>query len=148
VWRFNLRRSIAQPRFDRFKCEIAVAYADALIATGDPRLVPALIARLGNNSDNFHTISVGQRNEEYTCCLDDHHLYILLGLIGQSPKEHQLHVKSYKSPEGTVSEIRGFTSAQSRATAYANMRTWWTEHKNQPPYKNLQPLPKPAVKVK
>jgi hypothetical protein len=119
------------------RCEL---YRDALVATGDPRLVPALVARLGTNKDVSNTGTVNGKS--ITVCLDDHYLYILLKLTGQSPADYDLHVPP-ESDRSSYYRMLGFANLKSRETAYAKMRTWWDAKKDQPPYKDLEPLPAP-----
>jgi len=114
-----------------FRCH---AYTRALVATRDPRLVPAIVVRLGKNLNKGST--VGDGGKTYSLRMDDHYLYILLQLTGQPPKAYELNVSA-----SNRNMLLGFATDEARTAAYEKMRTWWAEHNDQPPYKDLDPLP-------
>jgi len=120
----------------------AESYREALVASGDLRLVPTLVARLGQNKDT--PIRMSSNGQMFSICLDDQYLYILLKLTGQSPTEYKLNVPSDNDiGRNSFYRVQGFTDNKDRDAAYAKMRTWWEAHKNQPPYKDLESLPSP-----
>ena len=120
---------------DRFKThahddKTTDAYLDALSATRDPRLVPELLALL----DQHAAKQDWQRGD---CCL-----YLLLNLTGQSLDVYGLYPRKIDDQGKTVTPM-GFVSQTARESAYAKIHAWWQELKDEPPYKNMEPLPPP-----
>jgi len=116
-----------------------IAYLDALIATGDLRLVPALLERLNVDGDH-RRISWNVSGREISTYVSDGYLYVLLQLTGQQVKDYDLRPYSNSSSRGTPIPP-GFYSDKARTAAYAKARKWWEDNKDKPPYKDLDPLP-------
>ncbi|MCL2700809.1 MAG: hypothetical protein FWE88_03845 [Phycisphaerae bacterium] len=122
---------------------LAAVYSDAMVAMQDRRLIPVLVERLSQDSK----ISNLNSTRTMTYCVNDYYLYILLRLTGQSPEDYQLLPagrnvvlpESDDAPPGFLEEAN--TDKNARAAAYEKMQQWWAEHKDQPPYKDLEPLP-------
>jgi len=126
-------------RMTRNTIHQADAYAAALIASRDLRLVPALTEQLGQNRGiaRQHTTA----GKTIGTCLNDYHLYILLKLTGQSPTDYDMFDPALETDEQRQYLSVGFADDKARSAAYKKMLMWWAEHAGKPPYKNLEPLP-------
>jgi len=105
---------------------------DMLIATGDKRLIPALIPLLYNKT----TIAcIGFDVQRVTVAYSDFALFILVRLTHQSPTRYKL-ITAQLSHAGIV----GFTKLADRKAAIDAFMKWWQKNKQKEPYRGLKPI--------
>ena len=128
-------------RLCRWYQDNTVAYVEALASTKDLRMVPALVRRLGRSSGSQGwSATLGKRAVSATYSPDDAYFCILLQLTGQKAESYNMEAFSPMPSDVTPRQI-GFKNGKIRAEAYDKMRRWWNEHKNDPQYRDLEPLP-------
>jgi len=114
-----------------------LALADAAVATGDKRLLLALLPKL-NDTKSYSTFTT--EAGPFTAAGSDIALYMLLKLTGQPLETYGLRLTS----DGSPNTFLGFDSAKTRAAAVATYKTWWEQNKTQEKYKTIRPTPLPA----
>ena len=115
------------------------AITAALTKIGDKRAIPHLMGLL---SERDEYIRWGPDRQDATAACD-FALLALLKLTGQSAGDYGMIVKDrgFGGGEGTPA----FKSKDQREKAIGKFLAWWEAHKNQPPYKDLEPLKVPKL---
>ncbi|HUT56529.1 MAG TPA: hypothetical protein VNA25_01500 [Phycisphaerae bacterium] len=111
--------------------------AEALVATGDKRAIDPLVQSLESGGGRWWLWRARERDGNTSP--DDHALHVAMRLTGQSLDSYRMiQVKGF----GFVHAA--FLTGADRRAAYKKMRKWWSDHRNLPPYKGVQPLRVPA----
>jgi hypothetical protein len=127
-----LRRSIGEHNHD-----VAVPVTHTLAATGDLRLLPLLVDGLDQDDAHYTRSS---NNIKMTVAPSDFYLMAALLLTEQRPEDYGFIIWPHSS-EGQDPPF-GFASDEKRKEAIGKFRDWWARHRDEAPYKDLQP---PAV---
>ncbi|MFW6066106.1 MAG: hypothetical protein ACOC9S_04735 [Planctomycetota bacterium] len=109
-----------------------IELAEALAATGELRVIPHLIGRLDLT---HHTISMELEHGHFSKAPCDAPLLALLFITGQDPSRYGFVLAEHYSDR-----MFGFTDAHDRENAVKRFRKWWDEHKDDPPYADMEPL--------
>lgn len=117
-------------------------FAEALVATGEVRAVPALIEVLNSAGSTYGTWSMNK--VRITLSPADAPLMALVKLTGQRTEDYGLAQLPTKYGSYGINPI-GFASEDQRKAAVRKFLQWWRQNKDRPPYKNLAPLAVPAL---
>ncbi len=107
--------------------------AEALANSNEIRVLPALIASLDNRRTANYSWSNGDSSGGTSLC--DYAFYAVLRLTGQAGQEYAFIVNSNYGNTNM-----GFSDEKSRRVAYDRVKQWWAAHKDEPPYKTMEPL--------
>lgn len=129
-----LYMSIAQPTFASDSL-----LADALVLTGDVRVVPHVMPVLSNTRPYF---TYGSDATGIKFCRADSALRIVVRLTGQKPEEYGA---SRRSVAGFADDAFCFDNDQSRQKAIDKLRDWWGRNKTLAPYNAITPLAFPTL---
>jgi hypothetical protein len=124
---------------------VTSALTDAIVSTGEKRLLPTLIEKL-NPSDRSGSLSWSTDGKTGTTLRSDLALWAFLRLSNQSPSRYGMLTMDRNEWGGAMagSLYVGFANDKDRQAAYAKAKAWWDENRKQPPYAGLEPLPPPA----
>lgn len=115
-----------------FSYGMEVELAETIAATGELRVIPHLMDMLSNSRAYGQMEFEGVRITRAHC---DGPLLALVYLTGQDPSRYGfVFVERYWEP------IFGFADAEDREKAIERFRNWWDEHKDRPPYSEIEPI--------
>ncbi len=109
---------------------------DALVACGELRAIPTLIARL----DDKKVLYADQKTTT-SIMSSDVALYVLVKLTGGNVDDYGFVALAENQGVPAVA----FFSPDARKEALAKFRAWWDANKDKAPYKDLKPLPLPTL---
>ena len=119
-----------------------MALAEALAATGEKRAIEPLIKYL-DRTESFGNMSWGDKLT-ITVAESDAALMALVKLTGQDPKDYDFVTYPYQELPG-IGKPHGFKDAASRKAAIKKFNDFWAAHGQDPPYRDLKPLPIPML---
>lgn len=111
------------------------ALGDAMIATGELRLLPTLMDLIEGTGGKA-TYQGGGKQIEATN--GDTAIFVILGLTGQKVEDYGMIV-SEVGGNGTA----GFAKDEARQAAIGKLKEWWEKNKAEGKYKDLKPLDLP-----
>jgi len=124
----------------RYDDDNARMLADLIAAGKDKRAIPYLMEGL-EATVSGHSWSSGSMTVTFASC--DAPLMALLKLTEQDPAEYGFVY--WPHDYGHRIKPYGFRDDKSREKAIKKFKDWWAKNKDEPPYRNLQPLPIPAL---
>jgi hypothetical protein len=138
----------ATPRYDRTEGTARQIY-DVLGASGLVDLIPTLLPRLDN--DNY-TSTRHNGDDKLTMTEADHALRALVKLTGQDEDDYDFAYLSKDNDweyDQTGVRTFGFKNENARKAAVKKFKKWWSKHKDEDRYKDLDPpeplqMPSPA----